>query len=55
MNSSGLGLIIIDDNLKIIYSNEIVYELCNSQNLEEVKNFFLSLQENIDIKRSISN
>ena len=48
----GLGLIIIDHNLKIFYSNEILFKLCKSQNLEEAKIFFLSIQENKEMKKS---
>lgn len=32
LNSSGLGLIVIDQNLKVIYSNNILFELYESTN-----------------------
>ena len=52
MNSFGIGVIVIDQNLNIVFSNDFLFELCNTINLEDGKNFFLSLQENMELNSS---
>lgn len=52
LNSLGLGLIIVNENYDIVFSNGILSQISKYEDQEEGKNFFFSLRENIDLKKS---